>query len=795
MSTINLEWDPNAQAAPQSFRDAVQAAANVLDAAIHDPITVNVAVGYGEYDDGGPKFTQLTQFSLGGVNAEVLISYSLLRAALANDETSSTDVQAINALPDTAALEGQTDFFIASAQAKALGAMPANSTAIDGYAGFPTSFTGTGLTDAAIVELVHAMGLLSGGNGALSLLQFTSPGNRLLTSNVATAPSAYFSVDGGNTNLANYDVGFDETLFTNVNHDPLSIPNNEVTALSPLDLTELSAIGFDDTSTPSLPAPDITPTPSGVPAEVNARNVTVAENVAIPALSLIASVSAPVGDAIPEYAFFDQGTGNGHFALGSVIEPDNQWIYALSTQLDALQYVGGSSAGQEPLDVDAYDFTTGTYTQSSQLTATTFVPTPVSIRGTVARQATSDIVSVSPFSGVVIADPNPAQTDTVTTTLSNSANGSLTNLGGGSYNAASGLYTVSGTAVSVTTALEGLVFNPTPFQGAPGQTVTTTFTINVTDTAGLSTTDGTTSIVTTETNVPGLIGTLNVSQQLELIYIAYFNRAADGGGYNFWETQNVQAQNAGENAATSLTNIANAFAPQPETIALYPFLGTANLNLNTQAAQAGLDAFINGFYQNMFDRPADLAGETYWAGQVTDGAIAPGAAALAIANGATGFDSIEAQNKVTVALDFTSKTAAANLGQNASFLMEAKAVLSGVDGSSLNDASVTAGEKATTTYISGSTTGDALIATITSSDQAIQFMADDTSAPRSGMIQMSGFNPAMDALDFGALFGAPNIAPNATFGHYDTHGGGTVAALLGPGDTVTGLERVPTQTG
>ena len=101
MLTINLEWDPNAQRAPQSFRDAVQAAANALDAAIDDPITVNVAVGYGEYDDGGPEFTPLTQFSLGGVNAEVPVSYSLLRAALANDETSPTDVQAINTLPDT----------------------------------------------------------------------------------------------------------------------------------------------------------------------------------------------------------------------------------------------------------------------------------------------------------------------------------------------------------------------------------------------------------------------------------------------------------------------------------------------------------------------------------------------------------------------------------------------------------------------------------------------------------------------------------------------------------------------
>ena len=65
MLNINLEWDPNALAAPQSFRNSVQAAAAVLEAAIYDPITVNIEVGYGEYDDGGTWYTPLTNYSLG----------------------------------------------------------------------------------------------------------------------------------------------------------------------------------------------------------------------------------------------------------------------------------------------------------------------------------------------------------------------------------------------------------------------------------------------------------------------------------------------------------------------------------------------------------------------------------------------------------------------------------------------------------------------------------------------------------------------------------------------------------
>ena len=82
-------------------------------------------------------------------------------------------------------------------------------------------------------------------------------------------------------------------------------------------------------------------------------------------------------------------------------------------------------------------------------------------------------------------------------TLSATANGTLTNLGGGTYNAATGVYTDIGTAAAVTTALDGLVFTPTFQQVAPGQTVTTRFTINDIDTARASVTNTTTSVIAT----------------------------------------------------------------------------------------------------------------------------------------------------------------------------------------------------------------------------------------------------------------------------------------------------------
>ena len=81
MLTINLKYDANALAAPQSFRDGVQAAANVLEAAIDDPITVTIEVGYTEYDQGGTAYTPLTDgYSLGGTYPapSVQISYTAL---------------------------------------------------------------------------------------------------------------------------------------------------------------------------------------------------------------------------------------------------------------------------------------------------------------------------------------------------------------------------------------------------------------------------------------------------------------------------------------------------------------------------------------------------------------------------------------------------------------------------------------------------------------------------------------------------------------------------------------------
>jgi hypothetical protein len=101
---------------------------------------------------------------------------------------------------------------------------------------------------------------------------------------------------------------------------------------------------------------------------------------------------------------------------------------------------------------------------------------------------------------------------------------------------------------------------------------------------------------------------LNAQQLVAANYDAFFGRAPDAAGFNFW----VGQFNAGQGGvATVLSNIASSFAVSSEAQALYPFLA------NPQGATpAQIAAFIDSVYDNLFNRQSDAAGVAYWTSQI-----------------------------------------------------------------------------------------------------------------------------------------------------------------------------------
>src|SRR5262249_32007491 len=133
---------------------------------------------------------------------------------LLNHEGSADDVTAVNSLPNTPSLQGRSSFVIGTAQGKALGVVPFSASAVDGQVGMGTAFTGDTLIAAALHEITHAMGRLDG--RSLDLFRFNEDrsGNRVFESTIPATP-AYFSIDGGATDLADFGISSDPGDFLN----------------------------------------------------------------------------------------------------------------------------------------------------------------------------------------------------------------------------------------------------------------------------------------------------------------------------------------------------------------------------------------------------------------------------------------------------------------------------------------------------------------------------------------------------------------------------------------------------
>lgn len=246
---INLVYDASVAAAPSGFRDAMQSAANLLQSAFSDAITVNIAVGWGEV--GGTAITA-HGVAEGGPTAGIWVPTATLKSALQSGARSAADSSAYTALSSAANPNGNGAIAVWSAQEKALGLLAPTATAIDGVIGFSTDFTASLWVGAALHEITHAMGRTSGyaPYGIADLFRFSAPG----VNAYAGGTAAYASADGGRTILATYsptsDYGdFATTALTAADPFNAYIPAG-ANSLTTVDLTMMDIIGFTRAATP-----------------------------------------------------------------------------------------------------------------------------------------------------------------------------------------------------------------------------------------------------------------------------------------------------------------------------------------------------------------------------------------------------------------------------------------------------------------------------------------------------------------------------------------------------------------
>ncbi len=143
-------------------------------------------------------------------------------------------------------------------------------------------------------------------------------------------------------------------------------------------------------------------------------------------------------------------------------------------------------------------------------------------------------------------------------------------------------------------------------------------------------------------------GGLTADQWITSFYVAYWGRAGDPGGLEYW----LGEVNRG---ALTIPAVAENFALSAEAKAMYPYF-----NAPEAATDAERAVFVQAAYQNLLNRSvtADDEGVVYWVGELRNGNTTPGAVIgnmihAAIQNGDQ--DWLTIWNKVQVAEYFTQR--------------------------------------------------------------------------------------------------------------------------------------------
>jgi len=132
-----------------SFRQDVQTAINIFSATFTNDITLTLNVGFGSINGRLMKPEDGENGGLGAPNAAVLVTYSQLRDRL----LTSGQPGFFNAanLPAGDSINGMSNFWVSSSQAKALGLPLEDPGLVDGSIGFAVGALGVGTERIAAI--------------------------------------------------------------------------------------------------------------------------------------------------------------------------------------------------------------------------------------------------------------------------------------------------------------------------------------------------------------------------------------------------------------------------------------------------------------------------------------------------------------------------------------------------------------------------------------------------------------------------------------------------------------------
>ncbi len=267
---LNISYDPNTlNNAPATFFSAVNYVRNFFDSLFTNNVIVNVEIGYGTFPLDNSIVPALGESEQNHVTS---VGYSQIVQDLVHQGAPGSGT-----LSASSPISGV--LIMGSAQEKALGLLGASSI-LDGWVGIasdatlmqqtggswsfsptavpsPNQYYLVGVLEYEITEVMGRSSYLDqpGQYGVMDLYRFAAPG----VHQTGTGNPAYFSLDGGVTNLGTFNgqlaAGDLGDWAANVGADAFlnALPTGQIDGLSTADITLMQALGWTGSASPSSP--------------------------------------------------------------------------------------------------------------------------------------------------------------------------------------------------------------------------------------------------------------------------------------------------------------------------------------------------------------------------------------------------------------------------------------------------------------------------------------------------------------------------------------------------------------